>query len=70
MIVDDGEQLNLKNYEFYQPTGLEEGWEEPEETERAEGNLLMYSMAGITTARTMRLYGITGGKTITVLIDS
>lgn len=70
MIAEEDEQMDLRHYEFYQPTGLEEMGTEPTEGEGADGDLPMYALAGIMTVRTMHLYGITGGLTVTVLIDS
>lgn len=67
MIAEEGEQPELRNYEYYQPTGWEEEWEEPVEYE--EGDLPLCSMAGITTTWTIRLHGKIREREITILID-
>ncbi|KAG6384019.1 hypothetical protein SASPL_156184 [Salvia splendens] len=70
VMITEGEKIDLQQYEFYQPTGLEEMNEEHEESGEGDVELPLYSMAGIDTARTMRLHAKLGEHTIIVLIDS
>ncbi|KAG6400050.1 hypothetical protein SASPL_141538 [Salvia splendens] len=70
VMITEGEKIDLQQYEFYQPTGLEEMYEEHEESGEGDVELPLYSMAGIDTARTMRLHAKLGEHTIIVLIDS
>ncbi|XP_057770633.1 uncharacterized protein LOC130990415 [Salvia miltiorrhiza] len=70
MIAEEGEKVELQQHDYYQPTGLEDTGEELEETGEGDVELPLYSMAGIDTARTMRLHAKLGEHSIIVLIDS
>ncbi|CAH9118783.1 unnamed protein product [Cuscuta epithymum] len=70
MLADDDEELDLQQYDYCDITGQEEFPRDDDPLEGQEGDFPVYAMAGIFSPQTMRLRGMIGGCTATVLIDS
>lgn len=68
-MAEEGEEIDLQMSEFVDAKELDK-WEFLLEGNEKDRSLPVYSMAGISSPRTMRLKGVTRGSTITVLIDS